>query len=56
MHRCEVEIDGTRRDVAVKVLRPAIERIFHRDIEAQLFVARLIERFIPSRAALNRSR
>lgn len=48
VHRCEVEIDGQRREVAVKVLRPGIERIFNRDIAAQLYVAGLIERFVPS--------
>ncbi|KAF0228111.1 MAG: ubiquinone biosynthesis, partial [Beijerinckiaceae bacterium] len=48
VHRCEVEIDGVRRPVAVKVLRPGIEKIFNRDIAAQLYVARLIERFVPS--------
>lgn len=48
VHRCEVEIDGTRKTVAVKVLRPGIEKIFNRDIAAQLYVAGLIERFVPS--------
>ena len=48
VHRAEVLEDGITRIVAVKVVRPGIERIFHRDIKAQLFVARLIERFIPT--------
>ncbi len=48
VHRCEVEIDGVRKAVAVKVLRPGIERIFNRDIAAQLYMAGLIERFVPA--------
>jgi ubiquinone biosynthesis protein len=36
------------RKVAVKVLRPGIEKIFNRDIAAQKYVAGLIERFVPS--------
>ena len=48
VHRAEILEDGITRIVAVKVVRPGIERIFHRDIKAQQFVARLIERFIPS--------
>lgn len=48
VHRAEVAIDGTRKPVAVKVLRPGIERIFNRDIAAQLYMAGLVERFIPS--------
>lgn len=48
VHRAEVEIDGVRKPVAVKVLRPGIERIFNRDLAAQAYMAGLIERFVPS--------
>lgn len=48
VHRCEVEIDGTRQTVAVKVLRPGVRQLFGRDIKAQLYMAGLIERFVPS--------
>ncbi len=40
-----VEADGTRRQVAVKVLRPGVERRFKRDLDSYYFAARLIERF-----------
>lgn len=48
VHRAEVEIDGACRPVAVKVLRPGIERIFGRDIAAQKYMASLVEFFVPS--------
>ena len=45
-----VDDDGVRRDVAVKMLRPGIERRFQRDLDSYFFAARLIERFhAPSR-------
>jgi ubiquinone biosynthesis protein len=48
VHRARTrEADGTTRDVAVKVLRPDIERRFHADLESFLFAARLIERWHP---------
>lgn len=42
------ERDGTRRDVAVKVLRPGVARRFHKDLEGFYMVARLAERFLPA--------
>ena len=39
--------DGGRRSVAVKILRPGIERRFKRDLDAYYFAARLIERVAP---------
>ncbi len=45
-----VDADGTRRAVAVKVLRPGVERRFGRDLESYALAARLIERLhAPSR-------
>ena len=51
VHRARTrEADGTAREVAVKVLRPDIERRFQRDLDSFLFAARLIERWhVPSR-------
>ncbi len=37
--------DGTRRTVAVKILRPGVERRFRNDLDSYYFAARLIERF-----------
>lgn len=42
--------DGQRRDVAVKILRPGVEKRFQRDLDSYFFAARLIERVhVPSR-------
>jgi ubiquinone biosynthesis protein len=42
-----VDADGQRREVAVKILRPGIERQFRRDLDSFYFAARLIERLHP---------
>jgi ubiquinone biosynthesis protein len=39
-----IDADGQRREVAVKILRPGIERQFRRDLNSFYFAARLIER------------
>ena len=44
VHRAEVLGDGLRRPVAVKVLRPGIERRFRDDLDALYFAARGAER------------
>ncbi len=36
--------DGTRRTVAVKILRPGVEKRFKRDLDSYFFAARIIER------------
>jgi ubiquinone biosynthesis protein len=45
VHKAVVVNDGVRRDVAVKILRPNIERRFRRDLDSYYFAARMIERF-----------
>jgi len=40
-------VRGTGRKVAVKVLRPEIEREFRKDVDAFYFAARVIEFFVP---------
>lgn len=47
MHRAEVIIDGGLRAVAVKVLRPEVERRFKVDLDAFSFVARNAEKMSP---------
>lgn len=42
-----VDDNGRRREVAVKILRPGIERQFRRDLDSYYFAARQIERFYP---------
>src|SRR5688572_12945423 len=45
-----IDADGRRREVAVKILRPGIERQFRRDLDSYYFAARQIERWhMPSR-------
>jgi ubiquinone biosynthesis protein len=43
VHRAEVVSDGIRRAVAVKVLRPGVERRFKVDLDAFTFAAQLAE-------------
>ena len=46
VHKAVVKApDGSRRTVAVKILRPDVERRFRNDLESYYFAARLIERF-----------
>ena len=47
VHKAVVIDDGVRREVAVKILRPGIERRFRRDLDSYFFAARQIERFHP---------
>ena len=47
VHRAEVATAGEPRAVAVKVLRPGIERRFHADLRAFTFAARHAENFSP---------
>jgi ubiquinone biosynthesis protein len=42
-----VDRDGTTKNVAVKILRPGVERRFRHDLDSYYFAARLIERFHP---------
>lgn len=42
-----IEPDGSRREVAVKILRPGIEKQFRRDLDSYYFAARQIERWHP---------
>jgi len=48
VHQASILEDGEERVVAVKLLRPGIELTFERDMAAQLFIARLTERFVPA--------
>ncbi|MFZ1104665.1 MAG: 2-polyprenylphenol 6-hydroxylase [Hyphomicrobiaceae bacterium] len=47
VHKAVVLADGAPREVAVKVLRPGIERRFQQDLDSYFFAARQIERFHP---------
>ncbi|MCH9764714.1 MAG: 2-polyprenylphenol 6-hydroxylase [Alphaproteobacteria bacterium] len=45
VHRATATIDGKAHDLAVKILRPNIEKRFRRDLDSYFFAARQIERF-----------
>jgi ubiquinone biosynthesis protein len=47
VHRATICEEGERRDVAVKVLRPGIEKRFARDLDTFYSVAHLLERHSP---------
>ena len=47
VHKAEVTENGVARDVAVKVLRPNVEKRFRRDLDSYAFAARLVERWYP---------
>jgi ubiquinone biosynthesis protein len=47
VHRARVVEDGQSRAVAVKVLRPGVERRFARDLSDMFFAARIAERLAP---------
>src|SRR5690554_5154679 len=47
VHKAVVIENGVPRKVAVKILRPSVERRFRRDLDSFYFAARLIERFHP---------
>jgi ubiquinone biosynthesis protein len=48
VHRASVATPEGTRDVAVKVLRPGVERRFARDLSDMFFAARAAERYEPS--------
>jgi len=47
VHRAEIDADGVRKPVAVKILRPGIERRFRVDLDAFFFAARKAEAISP---------
>ncbi|MBX9682313.1 MAG: ubiquinone biosynthesis protein UbiB, partial [Hyphomicrobium sp.] len=47
VHKAFVMRDGVKTAVAVKILRPEIERRFKRDLDSYYFAARLIEKYYP---------
>jgi ubiquinone biosynthesis protein len=47
VHRAEIDEDGARKPVAVKILRPGIERRFKVDLDAFFYAARKAEEMSP---------
>ena len=46
VHKAKINDDGTIKDVAIKILRPDIKRIFNDEIDAIMLFAFLVESFI----------
>ncbi len=47
VHRARVRDNGAEREVAVKILRPGVERRFARDLADMFYAARTVERLAP---------
>ena len=45
VHKAKINDDGTIKDVAIKILRPDIKKIFNEEIDAMMLFAFLIESF-----------
>ena len=46
VHKAKINDDGTIKDVAIKILRPDIKKIFNQEIDALMLFAFLVESFI----------
>ncbi len=46
VHKAQINDDGIIKDVAIKILRPEIKKIFNEEIDAMMLFAYLIESFI----------
>ena len=46
VHKAKINDNGVIKDVAIKILRPNIKKIFNDEIEAMMFFAFLIESFV----------
>ena len=46
VHKAQINDNGTIKDVAIKILRPDIKKIFNEEIDAMMLFAFLIESFI----------
>ena len=46
VHKAQINDNGTLKDVAIKILRPNIKKIFNEEIDAMMLFAFLIESFV----------
>ncbi len=46
VHKAQIDDSGTIKDVAIKILRPNIKKIFNEEIDAMMLFAFLIESFV----------
>ena len=46
VHKAQINDNGTLKDVAIKILRPEIKKIFNEEIDSLMLLAYLIENFV----------
>ncbi|MDC0534019.1 2-polyprenylphenol 6-hydroxylase [Candidatus Pelagibacter sp.] len=46
VHKAQIDDNGTIKDVAIKILRPDIKKIFNKEIDAMMLFAFLVESFV----------
>ena len=47
VHIAKIKIDSEEKEVAIKILRPDIEKLFNEELDALIFLAYIIESLIP---------
>ena len=53
VHKAQINDNGTIKDVAIKILRPNIKKIFNDQIEALMLLAYIIENLIKKQKDLD---
>jgi len=46
VHFANIEISGQKKDIAIKILRPNVEKVFNEELDALMFLAYTVESFI----------
>jgi len=46
VHFANIEVSGQKKDVAIKILRPNVEKIFNEELDALMFLAYIIESLV----------
>ena len=46
VHFANIEVSGQKKDVAIKILRPNVEKIFNEELDALMFLAYIVESLI----------
>ena len=53
VHKAQINDNGTIKDVAIKILRPNIKKMFNEEIDAMMLFAFFVETFIKKQKDLN---
>jgi ubiquinone biosynthesis protein len=46
VHFANIEVSGQKKDVAIKILRPNVEKVFNEELDALMFLAYIVESLI----------